>query len=354
MNDDPAPSNAAPQALHGNGVHDSFAEPQDATGGGGGSSSSSSSNRNGGRLPSPARRRKAGLAKKLQFMTHLMMSMDMVVFAELCALYYMDCSFFRLVLRAAAQYLYLTPKSEEFLMLMPANRPHVFAIFGPNAICMLLHLVCALPEAGEAARGYLHGGVIIDFVGQKAPTSKLGLFLLDCFVLALQCFMLSVWAERERLRKLVYPSRQGANSNSQETAAAPGTTGQDLDSEERGMLRDGPATADDTSGIEMQSFAARNEDGGPGEHDASGERYGLLAASSSRDGSSTSLVDVLRSGNAVLADFHVVHAIRTAGNDYQTAAAYPLQLTGYTATLAALAAERRARLEGRARQRQQR
>lgn len=35
-------------------------------------------------------KRKAGLAKKLQFMTHLMRNLDMIVFAEICALYYME------------------------------------------------------------------------------------------------------------------------------------------------------------------------------------------------------------------------------------------------------------------------
>jgi hypothetical protein len=36
------------------------------------------------------KRHKAGLAKKLQFMTHLMKSFDMMVYAELCVLYYME------------------------------------------------------------------------------------------------------------------------------------------------------------------------------------------------------------------------------------------------------------------------
>lgn len=35
--------------------------------------------------------RKHGLMKKLQFMTHLMRSLDLVVFAEMCAMYYMEC-----------------------------------------------------------------------------------------------------------------------------------------------------------------------------------------------------------------------------------------------------------------------
>jgi len=42
------------------------------------------------RAHSRARKAKAGLPKKFQFMTHLMTSLDMIVFAELCALYYME------------------------------------------------------------------------------------------------------------------------------------------------------------------------------------------------------------------------------------------------------------------------
>jgi hypothetical protein len=60
------------------------------------------------------------------------------------------------------------------------------------------------------------------------------------------------------------------------------------------------------------------------------------------------LSDVMWSGNAVLANFHVVHAVRTVGNDLQNAAAVSLQSLGYTASLAAaIAAERRARMANR-------
>lgn len=42
------------------------------------------------RSSSKIRRAKAGIAKKLEFMTHLMSSLDVVIFAELCILYYME------------------------------------------------------------------------------------------------------------------------------------------------------------------------------------------------------------------------------------------------------------------------
>jgi len=254
-----------------------------------------------------------------------------------------SCSFFRLILRAIAQSFFLSPKSEDFLVLMPAHRPHVFAVFIPNMLCILLHIVTALPEANETARGYLHGGAIVDFIGQKAPSSKLGLVFLDLVVLALQCFMLAVHSERERLRKVVRPLQQpsGATANdigelANSTMAAP--TGQDADAEERGILRQTTSTTENTGDIELQPLPSVDR------HNVE-EEPGESSRSAAPGAAEPDLGDLLRSGNVVLADFHVIHALRTSGNDYQSAAAHSLQAVGYAATLARLAAERRARLE---------
>lgn len=43
------------------------------------------------RAKSSRRRRKPGLLKKLAFTTHLLKTLDLVVFAELSGLYYMEC-----------------------------------------------------------------------------------------------------------------------------------------------------------------------------------------------------------------------------------------------------------------------
>jgi hypothetical protein len=207
---------------------------------------------------------------------------------------------------------------------------------------MFLHLVTSLPTAGETTRGFMHGGIIIDFIGQKAPTSRLSLLLIDTVILAIQCLMLAVHQEREGLRKLVYPATR--------SVAVPGggnilgvAAGQDHDAEERGVLRDATGTAastEETDEIEMRTLT---DDGQEGTR--------LLEGSSIRRAAHVDLTGLLRSGNAVLADFHVVHTIRTVGNDYERAAAYSLQTIGYTATLAARAAERRRQQEAQ-RQRQ--
>ena len=81
MNHDAAPSSSAAGRRP---AHD---DAHDA-----GESSQQGDGRDGaaGRSQSRTRKDKAGLAKKFQFMTDLMTSLDMIVFAELCTLYYME------------------------------------------------------------------------------------------------------------------------------------------------------------------------------------------------------------------------------------------------------------------------
>ncbi|ETS86601.1 hypothetical protein PFICI_00429 [Pestalotiopsis fici W106-1] len=282
------------------------------------------------RRPKLSKKEKAGMAKKLAFLIHLLTSLDLLIYAELCVLYYMDCSFFRLLIRWIPHWLFLSVKLE--IAIIPYFNYPIGAIIGPNVFCMFLHLVTSLPQASEISRGYLHGGVLVDFVGQKAPTSKFSLLLVDLVVLCLQCLMLSVNLEKDRIKKILNPPRQPEGSAG--TAAAAATNpNQDHDHEERGVLREGP-NIDELDGIEMQTFGS---DGA--------ETTSLLRQ---RDSNQEGLRDILASGNAILADFHVRTALRRAwtdrGNTSEAAAAYTLQNVSYNATLAALAAQRRARL----------
>ncbi|KAI2784769.1 DUF1746-domain-containing protein [Daldinia loculata] len=304
-------------------------------------SAASEQSRDGGTTtqnPSLSQAARDGLTKKLQFMMHLSISLDTVVYAELCALYYMDCSFFRLMIRWLSQALFISPKAEDSILIIPNY--HVSAIVGPNFLCILLHLLTSLPQAGEASRGYLHGGILFDFVGQKAPSSKFSLLLLDLLILGLQCFMLTVNIEKERVRKVVRPRRQ---IDRPETTTEETTTGQDHDAEERGVLRDAPMV-DETNDIEMQSLGGRNANGNERNAD---ERVGLLRQATTPVGDLEGLADTLRSGNAVLANFNIRRSLWTAwhtrANSPESAAAYAIQNVGYNATLAALAAQRRAR-----------
>lgn len=279
-----------------------------------------------------------------------------------------SCSFFRLFLRGSMQLMYLTPRDKEVLRLLPPPRPHIYAIFSANILCMLLHLVFAPLQATETTRGYLHGGLIIDFIGQKAPTSRFSLLFLDCLVLTLQFVSCAVWREKDRVKKMESTLSAGGGPKSTNgttptsvavdvlTGAA--TSTQDLDSEEQGILRDDPLGAD-SNDIEMQPLMREQPPTGDGSVrgilEARHERIVRTAAGSdSTDGPGRpSLLDILMSGNGLLADLHVPHAIRTmmAENASEpSAAGYPLRLTGYGTRIAQLAVESQVRLE-RTRQR---
>ncbi|KAG6207031.1 hypothetical protein E4U35_001250 [Claviceps purpurea] len=311
------------------------------------------------RAPSMSRRRRKkkskkernpGLVKKLSYVTHLLKSLDLLVFAELSGLYYMECSMFRFLLRAVGQYMYLTPKDESFPFLMPAGRVHVLLVVVPNLICMLLHLFTSLPRGPDFHRGYQHGGLIIDFVGQQPATYRIYYLMADLAILVLQCLMLTVHTQREQLRVLLKtfrPILPELSGDMQATAIAARSL-QDLDAEERGVLLHGqdvttPAanltTMEEGGGVEMRHAGGSLE---AVEGDQNGEAGSLLQRSTSEECPRAPLSDIINSGNAVLGNYCIIQSVVSAAGDFERTAAHSLRTISYEATLATLQARRRA------------
>lgn len=232
--------------------------------------------------------------------------------------------------------MFLSPKPK-FIPPMPQHQPYIPAIFVPNFICLLLHIFTARSEAGEAMRGYLHGGIIIDLIGQKGPTSKIHLVLLDFLVLALQCFMLVVHLEKERLTSVLTAFlKPGAEAGLPRVEVV---ASQDLDAEERGVVRD---AVTDNGDIEMQAMNPRND--GPSTTDiesgleTDAERSRLLDEPPPRDETEDddTPLDIFWTGNAIVADFHVLDTLRKQRHNYGhlSASATALQTVGFSAELA--------------------
>lgn len=244
-----------------------------------------------------------------------------------------SCSFFRLLLRTINQLVFLTPKPA-FLPPLPQHRPYVGAILLPNLICILLHIFTARSEAGEAMRGYLHGGVIIDLIGQKGPTSKIHLLLLDFLILGLQCFMLTVHVERERLKAALAAFLKPAATG--ESVAREGISTQDQDAEERGIRRIGRAEAS-----QMPDF----QEGGSSNSRASldVERARLLSEPTPQEEHEDDdyPLDIFWAGTAIVADFHILHTLRRQWADYGSASASALQTVGFSAGFVTTSANRR-------------
>lgn len=245
---------------------------------------------------------------------------------------------FRFILRAVGQYLYLTPKDESFPFLMPASPLHVCLVLIPNIICILLHIFVSLPVGPDFHRGYMHGGLVIDFIGQKPPTSRVYYVLADVMILAVQCFMLTVHTERERLRVILKTFRPMVPDVAQELAP----TIEDLDAEERGVSRDmsGSLPVDEEEGIELQPLhrVSTNEEG----NSTSGESEPSARERSVDEPSRSHLSDVLSSGNAIIGEYHVLHSLRNAALNIERTAAYSLRTISYGATMASIEARRRA------------
>lgn len=244
---------------------------------------------------------------------------------------------FRFILRSVGQYLYLTPKDESFPFLMPASPIHVCLVLIPNIICILLHIFVSLPVGPDYHRGYMHGGLVIDFIGQKPPTSRIYYVLVDVMILAVQCLMLTVHTERERLRVTLKTFRPMVPDVAQEMVP----TIEDLDAEERGVSRDMPGSlpADEEDGIELQPL--RRTSTTEEANSTSGESEPSAREPLIDEPTRSHLSDVLSSGNAIIGEYHVLHSLHNAALNIERTAAYSLRTISYGATMASIEARRR-------------
>lgn len=184
---------------------------------------------------------------------------------------------------------------------------------------MFSHNFFTHPEAGEATRGYLHGGLFIDFIGEKAPVSVLRLISLDIIILFIDFIMMGLVIER--VKTVALASATADRTSTSDTRDTSGRQVQDHDSEERGVLQRGLGTA---------LTASTSHDGGDVESNGLGprdspthtrssiderlERAELLAGSPEGDLSQSTrdshALDSFFSGEAVIMDMGLISAIR--------------------------------------------
>ncbi|KAL9079879.1 MAG: hypothetical protein Q9157_001281 [Trypethelium eluteriae] len=216
-----------------------------------------------------------------------------------------------MVLRAIVQFFYLTPKPAIFPD-PPQNRPYpVGLILGTNVFCALLHLWAVRPEAGEATRGYLHGGLLLDFVGQRGPSSKFHMIVLDALVLSLQLVMLCAFIERQSLKRALATTAVSNATTAQQDSGSSVSLTQDHDHEERGLLRSAPQELED---IELRPLSATGaairtnvEEAG----EEVGEADERLTSTRSTHPTDAHIFDAFNSGQMIVADLHLWDTVRS-------------------------------------------
>lgn len=191
------------------------------------------------------------------------------------------------------QAVYLMPKPKGFPE-QNVPQPYVGGVLGTNLLCLVFHLFNSPPEAGEATRGYLHGSLLIDFIGQQGPTSKLRLVLLDIVILLLQFLTLAVTKEKtdlEAKKDAELPSAIRSESNNQ-----------DHDAEERGEIR---GTSLGTDGIELQDLGGSDPAGVMQEVEPPAQSHTFA------------LSDNIASGRALIGEFYLVDSARLIYRAYE-------------------------------------
>ena len=156
----------------------------------------------------------------------------------------------------------------------------------------MVHLFMARPEAGEATRGYLHGSLLTNFVGELGPISRWRMLLVDIFIALLQVVMLGVILERRGLKTAMDSRVPGARGPGLISSTLP--LSQDLDAEEQGIRR-----SQDDMGNDIEIRALGKE----------GERDDASTMGSKRN---EHTLDAFYSGQLVIADLHLVETVRTA------------------------------------------
>jgi hypothetical protein len=249
--------------------------------------------------------------KRVRMLGALLRDLDMAVYMELLALYHLDCSFFWLAAKALIHASLLTPAPDAQLDRPPDEpKPFLPLLLFAFVANFALHLLSAAPRAGEETREYLHGGLLIDFIGQQGPSPKWKLAGLDVCILALQLLMVAIHVKRRELKKVLAAASTTTTTTtdatptttandttapSQPSASAP--RGQDADDEERGQLHRSDTLSD---------FAADDGDDDDDDDNDDQDRDALLPTS---DSGYTDALDLLTSGHCIVADVSLVDTL---------------------------------------------
>ena len=110
-----------------------------------------------------------------------------------------------------------------------------------NFLSILYHVISASPTGSTYTKGYLHGSIIIDFIGELGPISKTRLLLQDFTIVFGQIFLLAVQEEVQKTKTL--KQLQPRQENDLETGLGGAT-----------------AESGDEDGIELQPLTGHDHD----------------------------------------------------------------------------------------------
>lgn len=171
--------------------------------------------------------------EKADHIESFLRTLDGLIFLQVGVLYLCDNLTFLLILRAVSQVVHVQYRPPGTTQLPPV----IFV----NVVCFVTHLL-----NGSPATKNIHGGLIVDFVGEVA-SSRWRLLSLDLVLCGLQLLMLVVGYEKQLLSGDVQPQ--------------PTAPPQDIEAEEEGRRRSGGGVGETPEGIELQNLSSERVEG---------------------------------------------------------------------------------------------
>lgn len=214
--------------------------------------------------------------------------------------------------------IFFTPKASPFEPTR--NQPFVGAIIASNLFCMIFHAFFINPDVSENTRGYLHGGIFIDFIGQK-PVPVLRLLSFDLLIFLVDFVMLALIVERVKTAGTdsTPPITTQTTSEASASNGQPQSEEQDHDAEERGVMRDTENTAESDSDPPVADI----------DEDVNNERTTLLAepgeSSSGQISRGWHPLDMFSAGQIMIMNMGFFDTIRDQWRHSTT----PRRTTGY-------------------------
>ncbi|KAI1617697.1 hypothetical protein EDD36DRAFT_9287 [Exophiala viscosa] len=181
---------------------------------------------------SPVERGLRARHEKTDHIESFLRTLDGLIFLQVGILYLCDNLTFLLMLRAVSQVVHVQYRPPGTTQLTPV----IFV----NVVCFITHLLNA-----NTSTKPLHGGLIVDFVGELA-SSRWRLLSFDLVISGLQMLMLVLGYEKQILSGEVQPQAEAPQ--------------QDIEAEEEGRLRPQRATGETTDGIELQSLSPESDE----------------------------------------------------------------------------------------------
>ncbi|KAB8542137.1 hypothetical protein FH972_025600 [Carpinus fangiana] len=268
------------------------------------------------------------LRKRASLLKDLLLSLDSLILINLAATYYLDTLsllfLFRTLAQRAMQLTAFAPLPHIPAALAPmltaaldrqstSSSPQLALLTGTTILAITLHLFMAPPSAGEATRGYLHGGLFIDFVGQKAASpviSRLRLVALDVLSGGLQVIMVCVLRECRRC-EVAAEADIGAAAN----VPGEGLLGALIAGRERRMRRaDTQRAGDNENGIELNDMGTGGRES---DEEEEARRPMLEAVEGRKDAADQHPLDELNSGQVVVTTLHVLDTLRNCFLDWK-------------------------------------